>query len=310
MQKMIFNTQNHANAQNVVNPMYLDEFITHIEKVRRYSPRTVKSYHDNIIYLSNFLKNNGLCTECAQPKDIGQYVEYCMERGLKPNSINQHLSSFRSYYDYCCRFHGCSLNPAAYISDVRTPKILPRFIPENKMNYLIDKLLPVYDFKTSRTRIIVLLFYHTGMRCKELTQLKMRDVRLEENTIRVVGKGNKERLIPFGEELNAEIIEYLSYRADLCPFDDNLILTSFGRGCEDWQIRRITKMALKRIVPEELAHPHILRHTFATVLMNHGAKIENVKLLLGHKSVDTTQIYEHVSITYLKNIYNKNFARK
>lgn len=290
--------------------MYLKEFINHIEKVRRYSCRTVTSYTNNILALIQYLNSLDKDLDTAHPKDIGQYVEWCMERGLKPSSINQHLSSFRSYYDFCCRFYGTKLNPAAYIRDVRTPKVLPQFITEEKMNYLIDNLLPCDTFKKMRTRIIILLFYHTGMRCKELSNLRMRDVRLDENIIRVIGKGNKERILPFGKELHDELVTYINMRnTELNPFDENLILTIYGTACTDFHIRVITKMALKRIVPEEFAHPHVLRHTFATVLMNHGAKIENVKLLLGHKSVDTTQIYEHVSMRYLRNIYNDNFKR-
>lgn len=286
--------------------MFIDGFISYISKVRRYSCRTVKSYADNLQMFSQWLSLNGV--EDVQPKHISSYVLYMMDvKKMKPTSVNQHLSSLRSYYDYCCRFEGVAFNPAAGVRDVRTPKILPKFISEDKMNFLIDHLLPSSDFKRMRTRIIILVFYHCGLRCDELTNLRLSDVSLTSNYMRVVGKGSKERIIPFGDELHEEILNYLKYRDEVCTYCSHFIITSFGTPCTSFQIRSICKMALLRIVPDALAHPHVLRHTFATVLMNHGARLEYVQKLMGHASADTTAIYQHVSINYLQNAYKSIF---
>lgn len=287
--------------------MYVQNFINYLQKVRRYSQRTVKSYGDNLAIFTTWLHQNNI--QEVTTKIIANYVVYMMEtKRLQPTSVNQHLSSLRSYYDYCCRFENVAYNPAAGVRDVRTPKRLPKFITEEKMNDLIDNLLPSTNFKRMRTRIIILIFYHCGLRCDELTNLHDNSINLTNDTIKVVGKGNKERIIPFSQELHHEIVHYWKLRAkEVCTNCSQFIQTIFGTPCTSLQIRRITKIALLRIVPAPLAHPHILRHTFATVLMNHGARIEYVRLLMGHASADTTAIYQHVSIGYLQKSYNNIF---
>lgn len=290
--------------------MFVQDFINYIEKVRRYSLRTVQSYHNDLELVCRFLASIGTDLDHATPRQLSSYIIDCMERGLQPKSINQHLAAIRSYYDFCCRFMNQEHNPAAGLRDVRTPKLLPKFISEEKMNFLIDHLLPADNFKRMRTRIVVLLFYHTGIRCNELANLSFQRINFEKDYIKVIGKGNKERYIPFGPELHNELLKYFA----MCPNKDKssgscIIQTMWGTPCTSFQIRRICKIALRRIVPDELAHPHVLRHTFATVLMNHGARIENVRLLLGHASCDTTAIYQHTSITYLRNSYDKTFKR-
>lgn len=287
--------------------MFVTEFLNHIEKVRRYSPRTVETYRFNLSQLVNWCELNNLTLDSINTRDIAAFVMHLAENGLKANSINCYLSSIRSYYDYCCRFECCTVNPAVGFRDLRTTKLLPKFIPEDKMDYLIDNMLPSDTYKRMRTRIIILMFYHTGMRCSELEKLNDTDIDFNRCCIRVMGKGNKERLIPFGEELRNEIMKYVDMRpqSKTCAF----IQSISGERLTSFQIRRICSIALCRIVPKELAHPHVLRHTFATVLMNHGARIESIKLLLGHSSVNTTTIYEHVSISYLHSIHKIAFGR-
>lgn len=288
--------------------MYIDNFISYIRDVRRYSLRTCDSYLFNLNDFNKFLSSCNTTLDTAVAKDVSNYIMFLMEKGLKPTSVNQHLASIRSYYDYCCRFEDVCYNPAAGARDVRTPKRLPSFIPAQSLNFLIDKMLPKYDYKRMRTRIIILIFYHCGVRCNELSTLLDSNVSLQHNYIKVLGKGNKERLIPFGQELHDEISYYLRLRASIDESrGDCLIRTIHGENCTNFQIRRICKIALLRIVPANLAHPHVLRHSFATALMNNGASIEVVKLLLGHASVKTTAIYQHTSISFLLNSYKNAF---
>lgn len=290
--------------------MKIDKFISYIRDIRRYSMRTVQSYNNNLLFFKSWLDSQDLKEQELKPRDINNYIAFLMDRGLKPNSVNQYLASIRSYFDYCCRFEDYSCNPAAGVHDVRTPKLLPKFISEDKMNVLIDKLLPKQTFKQYRTRIAILVFYHCGIRCVEMERLTFHDIDIKNRYLRVLGKRNKERIIPFGEELANELQEYKKImQQEIKSKCDSLLPTIFGTPCDSFQIRIITKQALLRIVPKELAHPHVLRHTFATVLMNHGAKIENVRMLLGHASCDTTAIYQHVSIRYLQNAYNKYFKK-
>lgn len=287
--------------------MYVDNFIRYISTIRRYSPRTVGTYQNNLTFFVGWCKWSGRDVDALQPKDITSYIVHLAEeRNLQANSINNHLASIRSYFDYCCRFEGLQCNPAVGVRDLRTPKMLPKIISETQMNFLIDHLLPSNTFKRMRTRIVILLFYHTGLRCQELERLACSDINLSRCFLRVIGKGNKERILPFGDELRRELEHYLLMRPNQ---GDTFLQSIYGEPLTARQIRRICALALRRIVPENLAHPHVLRHTFATVMMNHGARIENLRLLLGHASIDTTAIYQHVSVSYLQNIHAKAFKR-
>lgn len=285
--------------------MYISDFLTYIEKVRRYSLRTVETYAFNLNQLSQWCEENGKSLDNIVISDISQYVLYLADvKQLKATSINNYLASIRSYFDYCCRFQGLERNPAAGFRDLRTPKLLPKFIPERLMNELIDNYLPADTFKQKRARLIILLFYHTGIRCEELKALNVSDVDITRGCIHVIGKGKKERFIPFGQELGDCLSDYIANR----PCNNDYLIQSIGGArLTSFQIRRICSICLERIVPKELAHPHVLRHTFATALMNHGAKIENIRLLLGHASINTTAIYQHVSLAHLRDVHKLAF---
>lgn len=288
--------------------MFYSSFINHIQYVRNYSLRTIESYSDDLRSFAMYLQGEHINIEDVTTKTIYGYMAFLIDKGLKPKSVNQHLSCLRSFFDYRCRFEEAGNNPAAPVKDMRVGKRLPLFISEEKMNLLIDKFLPSRTYKEARTRIIILLFYHTGIRCAEMAAMKDNDICLSRNYIRVIGKGDKERYIPFGNELHNEIVSYMairdkSVRNGSCFF----IRTIQGEQCEQWQIRWVCKIALRRVAPEYMCHPHILRHTFATVLMNHGARVENVAKLMGHASITTTSIYQHTSVDYLRQSYNLAF---
>ena len=288
--------------------MYYNEFLNHIEKVRRYSLRTVNSYRDDLVSFDNFISSIGVTANAVTTRTIYDYISYLADKGMKPTSVNQHLSALRSYFDFCCRFGYATSNPAASVRDMRTPKLLPKFIQEERMNFLIDHLLPSRTYKEMRTRIVILIFYHTGIRCSEMAGLTDASFNLSANYVKVLGKGNKERIIPFGKELHNEITKYISMRNKEFNYKGKgFLLTIWGTRLDNFQIRRICKYALRKIVPDALCHPHVLRHTFATVLMNHGARIENIAKLMGHASIDTTSIYQHVSVSYLRQSYSKAF---
>lgn len=285
--------------------MYINDFLTYIEKVRRYSSRTVETYAFNLNQLAQWCVDNGKALDNITISDISQYVMFLAEvKQLKASSINNYLASIRSYFDFCCRFYGSERNPAAGFRDLRTPKLLPKFIAEKKMNELINNYLPSDTFKQKRARLIILMFYHTGIRCEELKSLNVSDVDMSRCCIHVLGKGKKERFIPFGQELRNCLVDYINNRP-CC--NDFLIQSISGERLTSFQIRRICSICLQRIVPKELAHPHVLRHTFATVLMNRGARIENIRLLLGHASINTTAIYQHVSLAHLHDVHKLAF---
>lgn len=310
------------NVKNLSNyamqPISFEEavrlFLYHIKNICNYSQKTILSYESDFNQMAIFLKSIG-CDDVREisPSVIADYIIYKREKGLNPRSVNRHLAAARSLFDFLCRFKGLEVNPAHAIKNLKTAKVLPLFITEEKMDLLIDKYLPGNTFKQMRTRIAILIFYHTGIRCTELLRLRDEDVNFIAQTMKVTGKGNKQRYIPFGDELEVEMRKYIDMR-DEAILSRNLsrcfMRTQNGEQMTAYQIRKMVRLPLLRIVPKIYCHPHVLRHTFATALMNHGASIEAIKLLLGHESVETTAMYEHVSAAKLKSVYNIAFDRK
>lgn len=283
--------------------MKVQEFINHISKICNYAEKTCKCYSTTLNDFFRFVDGREVT-----PNIIMEYIMFKRDAGCSAVSCNNYISAIRSYYDYCCRFEGCALNPAAGIRNIKTGKNLPLFMTENVMNDLLDNRLRRDTFKRYRTFLVILFFYHTGVRCSELAKVRDVDICYDKKYVKIYGKGRKERMVPFGDELYYHLREFTKMRnSELDSTDGHLFTNVHGQGLTDFQIRIITKQALLRVVAPKFAHPHVLRHTFATAMMNHGAKIENVALLLGHESVDTTTIYEHVSINYLQSIHNKVF---
>lgn len=310
------------NVKNLSNyamkPMSFEEavrvFLYHIKNICNYSQKTILSYESDFNQIAIFLKSIG-CDDVREisPNVIADYIIYKREKGLNPRSVNRHLAAARSLFDFLCRFKGLEVNPAHAIKNLKTAKVLPLFITEEKMDLLIDNFLPGDSFKQMRTRIAILVFYHTGMRCQELADLSDEKIDFNSSTLKVVGKGNKERFIPFGEELAGEMRKYMILR-DVCVSQEKrdrvFMVTDKGERMTSAQIRIMVKIPMMKVLPKIYCHPHVLRHTFATALMNHGASIEAIKLLLGHESVETTAMYEHVSSAKLKSVYNIAFDRK
>lgn len=282
---------------------YLPQFETYLLKVRGYSERTIKTYIFNCNEFSRWCKENYFSPSLSS--SIKEFIMSLMERELTPSTVNNYISSIKSYYNFECTYHGLRLNPAAAIRDVRQPKRLPRYITENTMSTIIDSLGDS-SFKKVRSKAIILLLYSTGIRCHELSSLDFNDIDFNNNTIRVIGKRNKERILPITEDVTNTVWNmYYSVQ----HVDSSLFCSVRGERLTDKQIRLIVKHVLCQYVPNELAHPHVLRHTFATHMMNGGASIEHVRLFLGHASCTTTAIYQHTAINFLRNIYNKTFAR-
>lgn len=318
MEKMYSTPRNVKNLNGRVADSWpfdkaVAQFMFHIENVCNYSQKTAISYANDLKVLSNFLNGMGcgIMSEIDAPV-LSEFVLWRREAGVKPQSINRALSAYRTFFDYLCRFCGLSHNPALAIRNLRTAQLLPLFVTEEKMDLLIDNFLPGDSFKQMRTRIAILVFYHTGMRCQELADLSDEKIDFNSCTLKVVGKGNKERFIPFGEELAGEMRKYMILRdvsVSQEKRDRAFMVTDKGERMTSAQIRIIVKIPMMKVLPKIYCHPHVLRHTFATALMNHGASIEAIKLLLGHESVETTAIYEHVSHKRLKDVYNLAFKR-
>lgn len=287
---------------------YRQDFLDYLRKVRGFSSRTIDTYDFNVRKLHEFLTPCQI--EFATRAYIADFICYLHEHGYNPNTINNYISSITTYYSFVCNFVNTSLtNPCTCIKHVKSGFRLPRFLTEQQMQEVFDNLKAFSGFQGSREAAIIALFYHTGIRCSELQSLSINNVDLSNNAIRVIGKRNKERIIPISNDCRAYLIAWLQYRHDVISYCDNFFISKQGTELTCKQIRYIVKRCLVRVVPESLAHPHVLRHSFATHLMNKGCNIEYIRALLGHASVITTSIYTHTSIENLQSIYNSIFNR-
>lgn len=233
---------------------------------------------------------------------------FLMESGVSPRSVNRKLSSVKSFFRYLQR-EGLSDNPAATVRGPRTGKPLPAFVREEEINRLLDEHDFGEGFSGMRNRMIVEMLYGTGMRRAELIALRDEDVRLEEGVIRVTGKRNKQRQVPLFPELTASLREYLAVRAERFPEAEWLLVTDHGKQLYPSFVYRVVRKYLGLVTSLEKRSPHVLRHTFATHLLNRGADLNAIKEILGHANLTATQIYTHSTFEQLKKVYKQAHPR-
>jgi integrase/recombinase XerC len=229
-----------------------------------------------------------------------------MDQGLTVVSVKRKTSTLRSFYKFLLREGLVTKNPTELVMVPRSGKKLPEFVQEKEMNKLLDTSFFTEDFNGQRDKAILSLFYGTGMRLSELRGIKMADLRLQEQIVKVLGKRNKERLIPFPSEIKVDIVNYIGLRNEL--FGDSnsyLFVTDKGEQVYEKLIYRVVRKYLSLVTSMEKRSPHILRHTYATHLLNRGADLNAIKELLGHASLAATQVYTHTSFEKLKKIYNQ-----
>jgi integrase/recombinase XerC len=259
-----------------------------------------------------FLENKGIVSPVdVNGKTIRQWVVQLYEEGINLNSIKRKIASIRSFYGYLQRNEIITKNPALIINLPKTPKRLPIFVQEKEMETLLDRIDYGSDFEGIRNKLILELFYGTGMRLSELTGLRNTDINSEQQLVKVLGKGNKERLIPLTTESRRLLKIYLDVKNE--TFGNNfspwLFLLKNGDKIYNKLVYRIVNTSLKAVTTISKKSPHVLRHTFATVLLNKGAEINAVKELLGHANLNATQIYTHNTFKILQNIYNQAHPR-
>lgn len=268
--------------------MKVNEFLNYCSK-RNLSSLTVRNYRQHLKDYYVFLQGRKDMDETT-PSDL---LEFCQEQSeiVSPRSVNIKMTSLRVYFDFLCRFHDLKKNPCLVIARCKEEKKLPRYIPQEKMDLLLSRL-PSDSFKQMRTKAILAFFYMTGARCCEVSGVNDLDFDFKARRVLLFGKGKKERYVPICSKLEAILQEYIKMRdARIRQHDDAMFCSISGARLSDWNIRKIITQALVQIVPRDWAHPHILRHTFATVLLNHGKPIEQISRWLGHSSIAVTQTY-------------------
>ncbi len=287
----------------------INSFLKYIEFEKRYSPHTVVSYKNDLGQFNVFLssQDSGLQLESVTYQHIRSWIISLVEDKIAPSSINRKMASIRSYYKFLLRTSNISKDPSLQLKALRTPKRLPQFAQEKEMQNLFDGVEFGEEFKGVRDRLILELLYSTGIRRAELIGLKTTSINVVKKLIKVLGKRNKERVIPLTIEVANLVQKYLQLREveHMSMANDFLLLTDKGQPLYEAFVYRKVKKYLGATTSLEKNSPHILRHTFATHLLNNGADLNAVKELLGHSSLAATQVYTHNSLDKLKKVFEK-----
>ncbi len=286
-----------------------ESFLKYIQFEKRYSTHTVTSYENDLNQFTTFIDQHfpGTTLEgCSHPV-IRNWIVSLMDTGLDPRTINRKIACLRSFYKFLLKREMIEDDPMRKIQALKTSKKLPQFINEKDMNRLLDHVTFEKNFSGARDRLILELLYGTGTRLAEILQLKDVDIDLSQRTLKVLGKRNKERMIPFSISLKTILESYIQVRNanDLQNDEGFLIVTDDGKKCYPMLIYRTVKHYLDLFTTIEKRSPHVLRHTFATHLLNKGAELNAVKDLLGHTSLAATQVYTHNSIEKLKTVFDQ-----
>ena len=276
---------------------------------KRYSQHTIASYQCDLGQFQKFLTINfhELHLEKVNYHHIRSWIINLMEKGLNPRSVNRKIVSLRSFYKFLLRNETIKADPTSRIKVLKTTKKLPNFVQEEDMQRLLDNFTFEDDFAGWRDRLVLELFYGTGIRLSELIGLKESDIDRFHGQIKVLGKRNKERLIPFSQNLANVLSNYLDKKKSVFDHnsDDYLLVTDKGDQGYPMMIYRVVKKYLAMFTTVEKKSPHVLRHTFATHLLNKGADLNAVKDLLGHASLAATQVYTHNSLDKLKRVFDQ-----
>ena len=284
----------------------VDLFLKYLQFEKRYSAKTVAAYQTDLLQFEGFVQRAYESeTTAANFGMVRSWIASLSEAEINTNSINRKIATLRSYYKFLVREAHLDHNPMTKVRVLKVKKKLPQFVNEGDMVQVLDRVVFGEDWEGLRDRLILELFYGTGIRLAELIQLKDADVRLRDCTVRVLGKRNKERVVPFPASLVPLVERYRDARNREVTKQSHALFftTQKGTAMYPMLVQRLVKKYLSPAACEKKS-PHVLRHTYATHLLNKGAEINAVKDLLGHTSLAATQVYTHNTIDKLKKIFN------
>ena len=287
--------------------MYIDVFLNFIKTEKRLSSHTVKSYSSDLKQFSKYLSK-----ECNIKSGINQvtfqnirsWIVFLLENNINPRSVNRKISVLKSYYKFLLQEGILSYNPMIKIISPKTSKRLPSFVDKDDIQNLLDKVKFENNYIGNRDRLIIEFFYVTGIRLSELINIKISDIDFNNNYIKVLGKRNKERLIPLSNNMTNKLKNYVNEN-DISEY----LFNNKGKKMYSKLVYRLVKKHLNLVSSIDNKGPHVLRHTFATHMLNNGADINAIKELLGHSNLNATQVYTHNSIEKLKSVYNQAHPR-
>lgn len=289
-----------------------DSFLDYLLHERNYAESTVERYKADILELQKFGEEQlgSITPEKVDAELVRDWIAFLMDEQRCASTINRKLSSIRTYYRFLLRKGLVAVDPLQKVTGPKKKKPLPVFLKENEMNRLLDDIDFGESFEGCRDRMIIEMFYATGMRLSELVGLNDADVDFSTALIKVTGKRNKQRLIPFAKELESSMREYVNKRNEKFPLrSDAFFVRKGGQRLYPGFVAALVKRNLSKVVTIKKRSPHVLRHTFATAMLNHGADLNSIKELLGHESLATTEVYTHTTFEELKKVYNQAHPR-
>ena len=298
--------------------MQVDRFIRYIKFEKRYSKHTVLAYESDLYQFIEFLNNPEKqvpvpAITISHPSQVNHFhirnwLVNLMDQNIIPRSINRKIATLRKYFKFLVQEGEITINPTAKINTPKIPKNLPVIVEDTRLTQMLDEN-EVFgnDFSGVRDKLIIEMLFGTGMRLSELLGVKETDINIYEGTVKVLGKRNKERIIPINNELKLLLAEFLELKKNQQFYNNSLTLIVTNKGTEAYPklIYNTVHRYLSYISTQDKKSPHVLRHTFATSLLNNGADLNAIKELLGHANLSATQIYTHNSVERLKSIYKQ-----
>ena len=299
--------------------MWIQTFVDYLRFERNLSEKTIEAYRADLEAFKQFYEslNNEISWKNVDSDIIRDWEVSMMNNGNSASSVNRRLSALRSFYRFLLRRKMVTVDPAHNLRGPKKEKSLPYYIRESEMNRLLDEERYFSDdFEGRRDKMIMLMFYSTGVRLSELVGLNLADVDLDQMQIKVTGKRNKQRIIPYGDEMGDAIREYLGLRASFLELKGKaeeekafFVDARNGNRILPGKVQVLVKRYLSLVTTQRKRSPHVLRHSFATSMLNHHADLQSVKELLGHESLSTTEIYTHTSFEELKEMYKHAHPR-
>lgn len=286
-------------------------FLDYLALEKRYSLHTVKAYKADLALLSNYLDEIYSTTiDKANHSMIRSWLVNELNRGNTPRTVNRKITTLKSFFKFAQKQGVIKINPTLKLTSSKTSKGIPSFVTIDEMNKLLDEKEFSDDYIGKRDRLIVEIFYSTGVRLSELINIKIKDIDFSKKQLKVLGKRNKERIIPLTQELVISLEKFLEIRNSMkIKFNSYLLLTEKGRKLNSSLVYKTMNKLISSVTSLKKTSPHVLRHTFATHMLNSGADLNIIKELLGHASLSATEVYTHNSIEKLKKVFNNAHPR-
>lgn len=289
---------------------YIKDFIRYLKFERRYSVHTQKAYEVDLIQFNDYLSQKYDCSiKYAKDVMVRSWMMFLIEGNCTKRSLNRKLSSIRQFYKYALKNDILFVDPTLRVVSFKSDKKIPSFLSNSEMSFLLEQIKFPDSFEGKRDKAIIQMFYYTGMRLSELIALKIDDVNFSQKHLKVFGKRAKERIIPLIDSHLNELEEYIDFRLTHFRGIGNLFLTVSGDILYPKLVYRVVNSYLSMVTGVKQKSPHILRHAFATHMLNDGADLNAVKDILGHASLTSTQIYTHNSAEQLKKVYKQAHPR-